>query len=298
MRGVQDLGLPAVGIGQGAANRGQLSAALPSIVAYVKSRGYPGARQVGDDAIDFGDGYGPIDVLTAQGQWWWGPAAATTSAPTAPAAPTGATTFGGANQGADTAAALVNLLVGRVGGTQPATAPLTPTMAPGNEALRTQILAGLQQLITEGQQGIGDVSRNPEALAYSRATQRESARARSQALERRAAQGLLGSGAAETDILGIQQQSTEAQAQFEATLAHNLLNERRDRLERALTTGAGYLSQEQQFQLQSQLAQTNASLSLLQALFQNQQFYDTLGLQYFQEQNRQNQASVGAAGGR
>ena len=39
----------------------------------MRDRGYPQATIVGDDSIDFGDGFGAIDVLTAGGSWWWGP---------------------------------------------------------------------------------------------------------------------------------------------------------------------------------------------------------------------------------
>lgn len=35
---------------------------------------YPNARVVGDDKIDFGDGFGPVDVIRGSDQgWWWGP---------------------------------------------------------------------------------------------------------------------------------------------------------------------------------------------------------------------------------
>ena len=49
------------------------SAGLQGIVDYVKQNGYPNATVTGKDSIDFGDGYGPIDVLTSEGTWWWGP---------------------------------------------------------------------------------------------------------------------------------------------------------------------------------------------------------------------------------
>lgn len=42
-----------------------------SVIAALGKAGL-NARQVGDDKIDFGDGYGPIDVVTSGGQWWWG----------------------------------------------------------------------------------------------------------------------------------------------------------------------------------------------------------------------------------
>jgi len=45
---------------------------LGSIVDYVKQRGFPNAAAVGDDKIDFGDGVGPIDVITSSQQWWFG----------------------------------------------------------------------------------------------------------------------------------------------------------------------------------------------------------------------------------
>jgi len=54
-------------------DRASRSAGLQKIVDSVRQNGYPDAKVTGDDTIDFGDGYGNIDVLTADGQWWWGP---------------------------------------------------------------------------------------------------------------------------------------------------------------------------------------------------------------------------------
>jgi len=55
------------------ADRPSRSAGLAQIVTYVRERGYPDAAIVGDDSINFGDGFGNIDVLTGGGSWWWGP---------------------------------------------------------------------------------------------------------------------------------------------------------------------------------------------------------------------------------
>lgn len=55
-------------------DRASRSAGLQRIADYAKERGYPNTAVIGDDKIDFGDGYGAIDVLTGDGQWWWGPA--------------------------------------------------------------------------------------------------------------------------------------------------------------------------------------------------------------------------------
>ena len=45
---------------------------LEPLVEAVKQRGFPNAAAVGDDKIDFGDGVGPIDVITSSDQWWFG----------------------------------------------------------------------------------------------------------------------------------------------------------------------------------------------------------------------------------
>jgi hypothetical protein len=66
-RATQDVSLPF--------DRASRSAGLQQIVDNVKQNGYPNAKVTGDDTIDFGDGYGDIDVLTGDGQWWWGPKA-------------------------------------------------------------------------------------------------------------------------------------------------------------------------------------------------------------------------------
>ena len=54
-------------------NRASRSDGLQQIVDVVKQNGYPNAKVTGKDSIDFGDGNGDIDVLTSDGQWWWGP---------------------------------------------------------------------------------------------------------------------------------------------------------------------------------------------------------------------------------
>jgi hypothetical protein len=54
-------------------DRPSRSANLQKIADYAKDHGYPDAKVTGDDTMDFGDGYGNIDVLTGDGQWWWGP---------------------------------------------------------------------------------------------------------------------------------------------------------------------------------------------------------------------------------
>ena len=51
------------------------AAGLQSIVAYAQARGFGDAKVVGDDRIDFGDGVGPVDVITSAqsgvNMGWW-----------------------------------------------------------------------------------------------------------------------------------------------------------------------------------------------------------------------------------
>jgi hypothetical protein len=63
-RATQDIGFPF--------DRPSRSAGLQQIADYAKQNGYSNTTVVGDDKLDFGDGFGPIDVLTGDGQWWWG----------------------------------------------------------------------------------------------------------------------------------------------------------------------------------------------------------------------------------
>lgn len=75
---------------------------LQGMVDYAKRNGFPNAKAVGDDHIDYGDGKGPIDVIQSNGSVWFqnGPdrlggnqAAPTPTTPTpAPAVPTPAPT--------------------------------------------------------------------------------------------------------------------------------------------------------------------------------------------------------------
>jgi len=60
-RGLAALGLDAV------TSRGHLD----PMVDFAKANGFPNAKTVSDDQIDFGDGKGAIDCITASGTWWF-----------------------------------------------------------------------------------------------------------------------------------------------------------------------------------------------------------------------------------
>lgn len=172
------------------------------------------------------------------------------------------------------------------------------------EQLRQSILAQIQQLIAEGGQPIGDVSASPQAAAFSAATQRGTARARSEQMERRAAQNLSTSGPAETDILGLQDSASLAQGAYEAQLTDKLLTDKKDRLEKALTLGAGVMQEADRLEAQRQLNQLNAAiqanqqqLSLTLGLLHNMQFYDSLGYDIGAQEGGANASAAGAGGG-
>ena len=60
-QGLTELGLDAQ------TSRGNLA----PMVDYAKQHGFPDAKSVSDDQIDFGDSNGPIDVITEGGTWWF-----------------------------------------------------------------------------------------------------------------------------------------------------------------------------------------------------------------------------------
>lgn len=64
LRTVQDMGL----FGKAESMRWHLQA----VVDVLKERGFPDAKVMGHDKIWFGDEVGIIDVITAEGEWWWG----------------------------------------------------------------------------------------------------------------------------------------------------------------------------------------------------------------------------------
>lgn len=66
-RATQDIDLPF--------DRASRSAGLARIADYLKANGHPDVVVVGDDKLNFGGGTPDIDVLTGDGQWWWGPTA-------------------------------------------------------------------------------------------------------------------------------------------------------------------------------------------------------------------------------
>jgi len=219
----------------------------------------------------------------------------------------------GGGMGADASSALIQQLMASIlgGGAAGAGTGLgggggtgAPAGGGGStDPFRQQILDSLKQLIAQGSEPIGDVSNDPRSRAARTSAQRNYEQARSEAAERRASQGLLFSGATETDINAAQQQRAETQQVVEAQIAGSLLQDRKEKLTTALQLGAGIISEDQRLQVQKELAQveqalhsTQLQLQLAQSLMQNQQFYDKLGYDLGLQEAGLNSGSVGALG--
>ena len=74
-------------------------------------------------------------------------------------------------------------------------------------------------------------------------------------------------------------------AQFQATLMGNELQQRRQQIMQALQMGAGFLTDEQRLALQQQLGLLSAYMQQQQITNQNNQFLDNLGMNYWDRSN-------------
>ena len=154
-------------------------------------------------------------------------------------------------------------------------------------------------LIAENSKPVGDVSQTPQALAYANAAQRAGEFGRAKLAERAGAEGMgqgqggAGTGGFDSDVMGMQQAEGEANSQYQAKLAEQLLTDRQNRLQTALTQYGGYLNDTDRLTLQQQLQSVTAALQMAQLAVQNTQFYDNLGyLIGNQESNLNTQAAT------
>ena len=223
---------------------------------------------VGDDSIDFNDGYGPIDVVQGAGAggqaWQWLPRNAAGGAGTTGTAATGTGVpvtptvgVGGAGGGVGT---------GTTG---------TEGTSELDAAIRQKLLDFLARDNTNI--SVEDPNLRPAAQAYGNAAQRETQRRREIMAERMAAQGMGDSGAMDAEIASGLQDEGVGVANFEANLVLQEMQSRREELQQALTLGAGLITAEQQRALQAELANLDAAIRREAMALQNQQFNDTLG---------------------
>ena len=187
------------------------------------------------------------------------------------------------------------------------------------EAIRSQVLGLLQS----NQQPINadEITNTPENRAFQRVQERALQRFRAEQAEGRASRGVGAnqageiSGPLQSDITGGQEAVAERMQAFESQLVSRELQNRRTQLMQALQIGAGILNQDQQQQIQKELANIDAqlrrelgqadiglrgflgggqlSLGLLQTLLGNQQFYDRLGYDVGGQEAGFNQNALG-----
>lgn len=274
----------------------------PAGVAAAINKKFPGLgiSANADGTINW-PGLGPIDysIDSGKGGWFFDPVNQRTTTGNAQAAKT-TSTFGNKDQGFGVGGDLINSLVSRLLGGGGIFSGLPSGMSSGmsQDPFRAQLMDSLSKLIQEGQTPVGDVSNTPQARAFQLASTRNADKQRSRLAEQRGQQGLLRSGTFEQDKNAVDQQRSMAQSGYEAQLANTILEDRKQKLQYALSTGAGFITQEQQLELQRELqginaalAQTSIQLQLAQALLGNQRFYDELGFRVGQTEAGLNQSA-------
>lgn len=273
----------------------------PAGVAAAINKKFPGLGVTAnnDGTINW-PGLGPIDysIDSGKGGWFFDPVNQRTTTGNAQASKA-TSTFGNKDQGFGVGGDLINSLVSRLLGGGGIFAGLPSGMSQGSQdPFRATLMDSLSKLIQEGQTPVGDVSNTPQARAFQLASTRNADKQRSRLAEQRGSQGLLRSGAFEQDKNAVDQQRSMAQSGYEAQLANTILEDRKQKLQYALSTGAGFITQEQQLELQRELqginaalAQTSIQLQLAQALLGNQRFYDELGLRVGQTEAGLNQSA-------
>lgn len=196
------------------------------------------AHAVGDDRIDFGDGRGPIDVITSAGNWWYDEGNN---------APSG----GGGGGGGGVSA------------------------APGSP-YSSQISDQIMKLLAKGNTPVTEADVAAQYEPVSRTYQRGAQRARETAAERMAYSGLNSGGSGgplDAEVNSINESLAEKQAGTMGNLMQQELTARRQDVVNALNFAQG----EEKTALQLQLAQIDKELRQQGMGLQNQQFYDKLG---------------------
>ena len=198
------------------------------------------------DKIDFGDGRGPIDVLTHEGNFWYGGGGGGAAAGGGGGGGGGTGGGGGGGGFGDPRAEqLYNTLMGR--------ANQGLNINPNDQVIRSQV--------------------NPFAAAQ----ERERRNVMNQAAEQ-------GGGNANLNLerrMG-SEHAGQATAQFQGQLMGRELEARRGEIQQALSGMQGLLTSQQQMALQQKLAELNATIERERLGQQESQFGRQLGYQYDQ----------------
>lgn len=238
----------AIGYGGAAQYRNNLG---PVVDAF--NQAHPGsqAHAVGDDKIDFGDGRGPIDVLSGNGDWWFQGDEVWNQQH-----PNGEPGGGGGGNGG------------------PASMP-GPMMDDPNRSKWDELY---NQLLQRSQQGLAIDRNDPIIRAQADAFAANQDRQKRNMLGDLAEKaGPYASGQLQGQDRMLTEKAGQATGGFEAGLMGDELKTRRDEIAQALQSRQSMLTFEQQQALQEKLAQLNAAIQREQMSQQNSQFLSQLG---------------------
>jgi hypothetical protein len=258
-------------------SRGNLG---PSI-AWLQANGFPNAKAVGDDKIDFGDGNLPADVIRSDGLVVFqhgtdtpSPAAPSPVAPTTP--PTGLVPIDDGGVGTPVG---VPTPKPPPGGVPVGTSmPKEPGATGPNNEVGTAFRDALINILNEPEPSLTDPALAARSQANSVAQQRSAERRRAAAAERMAAGGQNG-GALDSEVDNILSAQGDAVGAFDSGLLSDAQGERHQRLMGALSpalAAMGIDQQQAQF-IQSQLQNNTQFLASLSQ--QDRQFLQSLGFQ-------------------
>lgn len=182
--------------------------------------------------------------------------------------------------------------------------PATPVVPPSETLAETQ----LQNLLST--EKWGEVDPNSAGMqgqrdAFGLAAQRDATRRRAALAERAAARGGLGAGGYDVDTERIISEQGEKEQAFESDLYAKELSGQRERLMQAIQMARQFGLQDEARKLQEKLGTLDLNLrqylgkgqlglGLLNAGQQNQQYYDSLGLNYATLQNLMNNQAINA----
>lgn len=154
----------------------------------------------------------------------------------------------------------------------------TSSRGPADQAFANRIQEAILQMLNRGQTpSASDPEIALPSAAFRQGQQRMEERSRAELAERAAHEGYSDSGAFDTELRGIQQARGQAESAYEAGLFADAAQRRLTELTQVAALGSQFLSQQDQLQLQREIANLEAQLEQAR-LAQNQtQFTSSLG---------------------
>lgn len=254
---------------------------LGASVDWLRANGFGGAKAVGDDKIDFGDGAGPIDIITSDGQIWFQNGADRFAGGSGAGGGTGA--GGGAGAGAGGAGGGAGGGVGQTGGDYASPSPLDDLIRQmlerqrQNDEFNKQVRSGLLRNINDANTPVDE--NDPIMSAQRRAFQGEQDRAMAQAREVLAARAQYGgapTGQLDAGVQSLIESGMNARGSHSASLMGERYKQKLSQLQNALQMGAGVLNADETRDLQASIAAIESRLRELGLKQGDDHFYDQL----------------------